>query len=147
VIERRTVVDLPFTADGVRRARLVVRECAAGLAPDLVDNAELLVSEIVTNAVRHGAPNLRLMVVVQDGGLSIQVADGSSRLPVARARSAAHASSGRGLEIVELLAASWGAEVDPATGGKTVWFRVTDFAQPEAGRVVGSGREKGTTWN
>jgi anti-sigma regulatory factor (Ser/Thr protein kinase) len=145
---RRVVVELAFGPDGVRQARSAVREHAEGMSADVVDNAELMVSELVTNAVLHGAPDVRLTVVAEEGALSVEVTDGSSRLPRTSAPSAMDDSSGRGLEIIELLSVAWGVDVDPAHPGKTVWFRVTDFAQPEADRVVGSGQEKGgTAWN
>jgi serine phosphatase RsbU (regulator of sigma subunit)/anti-sigma regulatory factor (Ser/Thr protein kinase) len=101
-----------------RRARLLVRRRLRrwGLA-ELVPIAELLASELVTNAVRyaHGAIALRL---VREGGLVCEVLDDSAALPRLR-----HAGDdderGRGLQVVSQLAQRWGARRTPT--GKVVW--------------------------
>jgi serine phosphatase RsbU (regulator of sigma subunit)/anti-sigma regulatory factor (Ser/Thr protein kinase) len=101
-----------------RRARLLVRRRLRrwGLN-ELIPTAELLASELVTNAVRyaHGAIALRL---VREGGLVCEVLDDSAALPRLR-----HASDederGRGLQVVSQLARHWGARRTPA--GKVVW--------------------------
>jgi serine phosphatase RsbU (regulator of sigma subunit)/anti-sigma regulatory factor (Ser/Thr protein kinase) len=101
-----------------RRARLLVRRRLRrwGLA-ELIPIAELLASELVTNAVRyaHGAIALRL---VREGGLVCEVLDDSAALPRLR-----HAGDdderGRGLQVVSQLAQRWGARRTPA--GKVVW--------------------------
>ncbi|HEY2688859.1 MAG TPA: SpoIIE family protein phosphatase [Streptosporangiaceae bacterium] len=101
-----------------RRARLLVRRRLRrwGLA-ELVPMAELLASELVTNAVRyaHGAIALRL---VREGGLVCEVLDDSAALPRLR-----HAGDdderGRGLQVVSQLAQRWGARRTPT--GKVVW--------------------------
>jgi anti-sigma regulatory factor (Ser/Thr protein kinase) len=145
---RHVTVELPFSPDAVRQARAVVRECAEGLSERVTDNAELLVSEAVTNAVLHGAPELRLTVTAEDADLSVEVADGGTGMPATGAPSEVDDASGRGLEIIELLSVAWGVDVDPAHRGKVVWFRMTDFSQPEADRVAESGHEEGgMAWN
>lgn len=85
----------------------------------LVVDAELLTSELVTNAVIHARTDLTVSVAVADGTAEIGVTDGSADLP--RPRTAARtAEGGRGLRLVERLAEDWGvARVD---GGKQVWF-------------------------
>jgi serine phosphatase RsbU (regulator of sigma subunit)/anti-sigma regulatory factor (Ser/Thr protein kinase) len=101
-----------------RRARLLVRRRLRrwGLA-ELIPIAELLASELVTNAVRyaHGAIALRL---VREGGLVCEVLDDSAALPRLR-----HAGDdderGRGLQVVSQLAQRWGARRTPT--GKVVW--------------------------
>ncbi|MDH6579233.1 anti-sigma regulatory factor (Ser/Thr protein kinase) [Kitasatospora sp. MAP5-34] len=90
--------------------------------PELADTAELLVSELVTNALVHterGAvfdavltPELRLRVEVQDG---------TSRLPGRRPPSD-FATSGRGLLLVEALADDWGVKL--RGDGKVTWFEL-----------------------
>lgn len=122
-VESRSVrVVLPFHPTAVREARSIVRRCGDGLTSDLVDDAELLASEVVTNAVRHGRPVIELAVAVDAASLTVRVSDGSGRLPAVRA-SARDEPSGRGLRMVEQVAAEWG--VEPAsTAGKTVWFRL-----------------------
>ncbi|HTS99730.1 MAG TPA: SpoIIE family protein phosphatase [Streptosporangiaceae bacterium] len=101
-----------------RRARLLVRRRLRrwGLA-ELIPTAELLASELVTNAVRYaqGAIALRL---VREGGLVCEVLDDSAALPRLR-----HASDederGRGLQVVSQLAQHWGAR--RTHSGKVVW--------------------------
>ena len=80
--------------------------------PDVVDDAALVMSELVGNAVRHGAPlaggGLRVAWEVGDHELHLEVQDGGCG-PTGQVGSApASAESGRGLAIVELLAERWG---------------------------------------
>jgi anti-sigma regulatory factor (Ser/Thr protein kinase) len=136
---RHEHLELPFAPEAVRRARSFVRECAPGMSPGAIANAELLVSEIVTNAVLHGAPDLGVTVAVEHGEMTVRVADGDSRVPTRRDQARADATSGRGLRLVEALSVAWGVEVAPAGRGKTVWFRVTE-PRTQATRVLGSER-------
>jgi len=136
---RHEHIELPFSAEAGRRARSLVRECAAGMSPGAIADAELLVSEIVTNAVLHGAPDLGATVVIERGELTVRVTDGDSRVPTIREQAMADATSGRGLWLVEVLSVAWGVEVSPAGVGKTVWFRLTDSRAQET-RVLGSER-------
>ncbi len=84
----------------------------------LADTAELLVSELVTNAVRYAdAPiGLRLML---DEVLRVEVADPLPDPPRQR-RAARTDEGGRGLELVHSLADNWGTRVEGE--GKVVWF-------------------------
>lgn len=100
-------------------ARLLVRDRLQGwgLDEDTVDSTELIVSELVTNAVRYGTPPLRLRLLL-DTTLTCEVHDGSTASPHLR-----HARTvdegGRGLFIVSSLAAHWGARHGP--DGKVLW--------------------------
>lgn len=100
-------------------ARLLVRDRLQGweLDEDTVDATELIVSELVTNAVRYGTPPLRLRLLL-DTTLTCEVHDGSTASPHLR-----HAHTvdegGRGLFIVSRLAAHWGARHGP--DGKVLW--------------------------
>ncbi len=117
-------VVLPCDSTAAGRARrLVVAECrAAGLSHDSADGAELLVSEVVTNAVIHGRSEVRLGVCATSDRLRVEVGDDNSRRP-ARAAADADALDGRGLSIIDLLASRWG--VDDGAVGKVVWFEIT----------------------
>lgn len=104
------------------RARIAVRELLTRCALDeLVDTATLLVSELVTNAVLHAATPVELRCHVEAETLCVQVGDRSSVLP-GRRHYDDDALTGRGLGMVELLAAAWGIEGDEH--GKTVWFQL-----------------------
>jgi anti-sigma regulatory factor (Ser/Thr protein kinase) len=143
---RQKELELPFTPEAVPRARSVVRDLASGMWAQAIEDAELMVSEIVTNAVLHGAPTLRITVAVEDDELMVRVADGGGTWATTAGPTAPDAPSGRGLQIVDLLSTDWGVDVRPTSRGKTVWFSVR--AQPEADRVGVRRRVKsGTAWN
>ncbi|MFC9928005.1 SpoIIE family protein phosphatase [Streptomyces sp. NPDC127190] len=104
----------------VGRARRLVRERLLdwGL-PQAVDTAELLVSEVVTNAVRHAGSDPVELRVVRTNALLFEVTDDEPALP-AMVSAAPDDESGRGLRVVSRLAREWGAS---ASGHrKTVWF-------------------------
>ncbi|MFI8091030.1 PAS domain S-box protein [Streptomyces sp. NPDC086080] len=86
---------------------------------DKGDDARLLVSELLTNAVQHAQGPVTLHVCRTAVELTVEVGDGSPHLPEPR-----HADedeeSGRGLNLVRVLADSWG--VRPTDVGKTTWF-------------------------
>jgi anti-sigma regulatory factor (Ser/Thr protein kinase) len=114
---------IPMTPHAPRQAREFVREahCTAHNA-SVLDETALLVSELVTNAVRHGAPPITAEVeCVGRQGMQVRVSDGSPEAPTAR-RAAPDAESGRGFALVDLLSDAWGVEPTPV--GKAVWFRV-----------------------
>ena len=104
----------------VRRARqLVTAQLVDWAVPDLGDTAELLVSELVTNALRHTRGPLRLNLRLRDSDLLCEVEDIESTGPV-RNIAGPDSEGGRGTELLDLLANAWGS-VRTATG-KSVWF-------------------------
>lgn len=95
---------------------------------DLTDLAELIVSELVTNALRHGVPSarmpgtghcLRLRLLAQYPFVMCMVTDPGSDIPVLR-ESGPTAQSGRGLNVVESCSVRWGWHLLDE-GGKVVW--------------------------
>lgn len=124
---------LPCDAGSAGAARRFVtsRLAAVGLG-ELADTAELLVSELVTNAVLHA--HTSVIVTVEATGprsARVTVRDGSRLAPAPR-RHSVSSGTGRGLLLVQQLAAGWGAEVEDS--GKAVWFDVA---------AIGDGREPG----
>ena len=117
------VLVLPQDLAGVSTARkFVMSHCHdQHYADDVCDTAVLLTSETVTNAFIHGRSGARIRIETLPGRLLVEVADDNSRHPTP-ARQDDDALDGRGLAIVELLAARWGVVDDPF--GKTVWFEV-----------------------
>jgi anti-sigma regulatory factor (Ser/Thr protein kinase) len=115
-------VNLPPHPASVGRARRFVRDQlhAIGVA-DPGAGAELVVSELVTNAVVHAGTNVTVRVARAGTGARVEVIDGSSTMPGLRVVTSG-SSSGRGLTLVEHFASKWGAE--PTVSGKVVWFVV-----------------------
>jgi hypothetical protein len=92
---------------------------ARGLMSSFVEgDAAVIVSELTTNAVEHGAPPVVLSLAIVDGGLRIEVADGSDVAPRLQPRDPLR-TSGRGLQLVDALSSSWGTTGTDA--GKLVW--------------------------
>ena len=87
-----------------------------------IDVASLLTSELVTNAVVHGATSVGLRATLSDHRLRVEASDRSPKAPVARARPAPGDTDGRGLIVVASLATDWGYEMRPS--GKSVWFEL-----------------------
>ncbi|MBE7188933.1 ATP-binding protein [Jatrophihabitans endophyticus] len=121
------VLELPSDLDAPATARRFVSDHASHLPVELVRDAELLVSEIVTNAIRHGRPSVTLQLRLDPPGIGVAVHDhgeyesmpaGDTPVPdVAQ-------PGGRGLLIVRTVATEWGVVASDPPPGKTVWFRL-----------------------
>ncbi|WP_405968484.1 serine/threonine-protein phosphatase [Streptomyces sp. NBC_00015] len=110
----------------VARARSdVSRQLSDWGLEELGFTAELVVSELVTNAIRYGRPPIRLRLI-HDGTLLCEVSDGSSTTPHLR-RARVFDEGGRGLLLVAQLAEHWGTR--HARRGKTVWAELSDSAE------------------
>jgi anti-sigma regulatory factor (Ser/Thr protein kinase) len=86
----------------------------------LADTAELVVSEIITNAVRASTPVVRFWLTSDSRSVLIQVWDGDPHRPV-RKDAAPDAEAGRGLLLVETLSTQWGWYAPDGQAGKIVW--------------------------
>jgi anti-sigma regulatory factor (Ser/Thr protein kinase) len=120
--------DFPADPRSPIQARSAVRHALETWnMPDLSDDAQLLASELVANAVEHaggksiGFALRRQADVAGHPGVICEVSDSSSALPQARGAAPA-AERGRGLAIVEALASESGVRTSPV--GKTAWFRL-----------------------
>ena len=113
-----------------RRARHYVQDelGQAGTPVDVIETAVLLTSELVTNAVLHARTPLTVEVTVAQASLTVAVTDESPH-PVELQKPTIHETHGRGIALVDRLAACWGVEALPP--GKRVWF-----AMPLAVRVA-----------
>ncbi|MCM2411991.1 SpoIIE family protein phosphatase [Streptomyces sp. RKAG290] len=125
---------LPRELRSVGRARELARgQLLAWDLDDLVDTTELLVSELVTNALRYGEGEIRLRLL-RDRTLVCEVWDAGLVQP-RRRRARDTDEGGRGLQLVGLLSAAWGSRRTPR--GKTVWFELPlPDGEPAAERTV-----------
>lgn len=125
---------LPREPRSVGRARELARgQLLAWDLDDLVDTTELLVSELVTNALRYGEGEIRLRLL-RDRTLVCEVWDAGLVQP-RRRRARDTDEGGRGLQLVGLLSAAWGSRRTPR--GKTVWFELPlPAGRPAAERTV-----------
>ncbi len=119
-----TSIDLPPTLDAAALARRYLAEHANGLGAELVYDAQLLVTELVANAVKHGRPAITLQLRLEPPGIGVRVHDDGDGLPVVTRDPSPDQPSGRGLRIVSTLASDWGIETSPGAPGKTVWFHL-----------------------
>ncbi|MFJ2820006.1 SpoIIE family protein phosphatase [Streptomyces toxytricini] len=124
---------LPREARSVGRARELARaKLPAWGLEGLLDTTELLVSELVTNALRYGEGDIRLRLLL-DRTLVCEVWDANLVQP-RRRRARDTDEGGRGLQLVGLLSAGWGTR--RTHRGKTVWFELPlpgASAEPEGG--------------
>lgn len=123
-------VVLPAATESPRAARRFVGDALRSEgAAWAVEVAELLVSELVTNAVLHARGEVSLRVAHAPGRVRVEVAGQSGGMPMLLRRTT-QATTGRGLVLVDALAAAWG--VEDAGTGKAVWFELGDGASEVA---------------
>ncbi|WSW27810.1 ATP-binding protein [Streptomyces sp. NBC_01003] len=119
---------VPRELTSVRQARhQVTAQLGDWNLEGLADTAELLVSELVTNALRHTRGPLRLNLQVRGSRLRCEVEDTAPAGPVRRVVDI-DAEGGRGTELLDLLADAWGS-TRTATG-KTTWCEIQTQAPP-----------------
>jgi anti-sigma regulatory factor (Ser/Thr protein kinase) len=113
-----------LTFDPTAESAVLTRGFTAGVLEgagwrDQVDTAVLLVSELVTNAVRHARGPCALVVTFGDESVELCVEDGDPRMPAPRAAGGLD-ESGRGFVLIGALADAWGVRALP--DGKATWF-------------------------
>jgi anti-sigma regulatory factor (Ser/Thr protein kinase) len=121
----RYEVDLARDPDSPAEARRALGEVSDHLTPRRLEDAQLLVSELVTNAIRHAGLDdhdlIRLVVVTGDHALRIEVCDPGSGFEVTEPAPDPARPSGWGLYLVRELSDRWGVERNAVT---RVWFEL-----------------------
>ena len=114
-------VELPCDTAGPRAARQALADWAnPHLDRDVLADAELLVSEVATNAVVHGVGPITLRAALDDERLRVEVVDQGSGFERQLRRDGVDRVGGWGLEFVEDLSADWGVH----EGSTHVWFEL-----------------------
>jgi anti-sigma regulatory factor (Ser/Thr protein kinase) len=120
----RTAV-LARESGSASEARTVVRSACreACVPPAITDTAVLLTSELVTNAFIHGGGETVVLLDICHDHLRISVADAHPGVPEVKKDNPVLAINGRGLLLVDTLAARWGVD-GQWSSGKSVWFEI-----------------------
>jgi anti-sigma regulatory factor (Ser/Thr protein kinase) len=124
---RTATLALPGVPESPRRARTFLLEHLQGWGwqPDgsgagLADQGQLVLTELVTNALRHVGGRLRVQIEAHHDRLTLSVTDPAQYDgPLTPRRVEPSSQNGRGLTIVDSLASAWGVREEP--DGKTVW--------------------------
>lgn len=121
-----------------------------GVPAAVVDDAALVMSELVGNAVRHGQPlpgdYVRTSWWVDDGTVHLEVCDGGPGFGAVLRPVAATAEGGRGLPIVDTLASSWGTTAPDPSGGVGVFAELPLPGARRAPHLFQGGAERLATW-
>jgi len=116
----RLTLDLgPEVSAAATARRLVDRAVDDWDLTALRDPARLVMTELVSNAVRHAGTSLAISLALQQDAVHLSVRDHDPSLPVLRGPVAPTVEGGRGLLVVELLSRAWG--ITPTPDGKVVW--------------------------
>ncbi|MFZ1286207.1 MAG: ATP-binding protein [Candidatus Phosphoribacter sp.] len=116
---------MPWSTHAAPQIRRMVVEDLHSLAvsSEVIDDAEIVVAELVSNALRHARPlgdgTLRVRWKVKAGVVEVEVSDGGGPSTPRPAPQALWSTSGRGLRIVRSLAHEWGVTDDKS--GRTIW--------------------------
>jgi anti-sigma regulatory factor (Ser/Thr protein kinase) len=123
--------EVPHRADSIPTARAFLSQLLRGwdVADQVIEDASLLTTELMTNAVQHGTGVVHLEITVRDGLLHVGVHDGAVELPVRRDITSS-SLEGRGMWLVQGLARDWGSDSSGEEPGKTVWFELTTLRTP-----------------
>ncbi|MBK5307199.1 MAG: SpoIIE family protein phosphatase [Frankiaceae bacterium] len=130
-----TVLTLPPSGRSAAAARRTVEQALenANLG-GLLDEALLLVTELVTNAIVHAGTDIELRIITSERGLRVEVVDRSpGSLPVIRPAPAETREGGRGVFLLDALATEWGTR--HFGEGKSVWFELGPARNAASGLI------------
>lgn len=126
--EAALVIDDEDASSVARTRQFVAGHLATHGLSELATDAQLVVSEFLTNALLHVGPPVRVVLQTTTTAARVEVHDRSPLMPVPL-RAGEEAMTGRGLRITEALASAWGAF--PLNGGKCMWAEL-EAGAPEA---------------
>jgi anti-sigma regulatory factor (Ser/Thr protein kinase) len=138
-VDQHATLELQAARQAPRLARTFAADSleAWAIRTEDVEAVQLVVSELVTNAVLHApeSPTITLDLFMTGSAIRVMVSDHSPRQPEQRHPTRWSAESGRGVELVDTLADRWGTEPYPPSG-KTVWceLRTEHRHKPLIGR-------------
>ncbi|MGN9795474.1 SpoIIE family protein phosphatase [Streptomyces sp. OZ13] len=141
VITARAAASFDPVGRSVATARAFVRDTLQGWGySDVVDDAVVLTSELVTNAVIHAGTSADVLCLRSEDGVRVEVADRypEREVPIqgaGRAIANLDSENGRGLLLCAALASRWGVEYTPTH--KTVWFQLDLPQRPVGTRSAG----------
>jgi anti-sigma regulatory factor (Ser/Thr protein kinase) len=120
VVERSSLVLAPY-GTCAKQARQAVAGACIGFSEEVAEIAQLLTSELVTNALEHGTGSIRVDVARSREWVWVSVDDHGTERPSLLAPDMSR-MTGRGMVLVDSFAARWG--VIPTDAGKQVWFEL-----------------------
>jgi|SRR5471030_1311595 anti-sigma regulatory factor (Ser/Thr protein kinase) len=123
---------MPHRVDSVPAARAFLVSLLHGwdITDVVIDEASLLTTELMSNAVEHGSGVVDLEIAVHGGLLHVGVHDSSVELPKEGDGTSASLEGGRGIWLVHSIARDWGSDASGKEPGKTVWFELTTLRPP-----------------
>lgn len=128
-------LDLPRELDSAAAARHAVDQLADRLPEDQLGDVRLLVSELVTNSLRHAElgpdDRIRLGVEVDDRRVHVEVSDPGKGFDVEMPADDPDTVEGWGLYLVATLSDRWGVDKDGAGGVTKVWFELDRGPGPD----------------
>lgn len=117
--------------ESVTLARDFANEVLEAAPADARESAVLMISELSSNCVRHAESGFELRILHSEAEIRVEASDTGRGRPKLR-HPAPTDPNGRGLQIVDMLASSWGVE-RLSGGGKTVWFTLLTHAPAPVG--------------
>ena len=122
----------PHEVQSVPAARRFATSVLSDAGSDTLEAVELMVSELATNCIRHTNSGFDLTITRSGDDIRVEASDHAGGTPTMGSPGPTD-PSGRGLKIIDMLAARWGVRPD-SPKGKTVWFTIADPA-PEPSRT------------
>jgi len=116
----RRMRTFPAIPQSIHAARRFATDALAGQPSAVLEPVELMVSELATNCIRHERMSFYITISSSTQEVRVEVTDSGSGVPTMRSPGP-NDPSGRGLQIVDMLADHWGIEPE-VPAGKTVWF-------------------------